>query len=603
MAMRSWRSLITLGAVAVAASLCASASARAAGFTSSAITVPASGSELFYNGDTGSGSVTVQGTVSPAGTATTGDLLCYGPAQVTPWVLDHGIAVSSSGAFEADASLSVVHGQACTLRLVPAGTTPSASAAAAFTGPEISVSDQYTYATNGNVYGYDLLAGILQWSFEFGALGECAIRSSYSTDPSTLESYSLFDGNACLLQASGIAPDEGTRSGLQIDGLNAYPPAAISSLTGQAGFAPLDYDATWDATHDTVTITETDAPIVCSPPGGYPPSAANCPSLSPSGIEVHQTTTLMPGSQVARVTQQFTDVDGKVHDLDLLFSQSIAAPVDGATPGYEFPGQSVFASHAAPDSYSLFPPGPGSIFVIASSADAPGTANPIGAITYGQPPLSADFVNSTGSRIGTLLMHYSATLPAGGSLTYTWSFSQAADTASLTPLAQVELDRYHTPTLRLARPRSGSTQSSSRIVVSGTATDTVGISSVTVDRRAATVTAGGHFATTVDLHRGRNTIRVVATNVAGNEKTVTATVVYKPPPCIVPGLTGRPLAHARAALSAHGCALGRVRRVHSKSVRKGHVISTTPGRGTHHRHGTKVRVLVSAGPKPVRGGH
>ncbi len=141
---------------------------------------------LFYYGDRASGSATIEGTVSPAA-AGDGDLLCYTSAT-TPFDLADGIAVSATGSFAADVSLSVIHGQACVLRFVPSGTTPTPNvAAASFLGPAVSVSDQYSHATNGNLYGYDILGGVLAFSYEFGSLGECPIRASFSTDPGNPE--------------------------------------------------------------------------------------------------------------------------------------------------------------------------------------------------------------------------------------------------------------------------------------------------------------------------------------------------------------------------------------------------------------------------------
>ena len=44
---------------------------------SSAISSPGNGAELFYDGDNGSGSATVTGTISGDGWGSTGDLRCY----------------------------------------------------------------------------------------------------------------------------------------------------------------------------------------------------------------------------------------------------------------------------------------------------------------------------------------------------------------------------------------------------------------------------------------------------------------------------------------------------------------------------------------------
>lgn len=585
--------------LALAACAVAAPAAQAATFTASSITAPAAGAELFYDADSGSGSVVVSGTVTPALSAS-GDLLCYSAPGATPFTVATGLAVNA-GSFASGVSLQAIASRACRLRLVPHGTVPSDSAAAPFTGPAVSVSERQTHSSSGSTYGYYIVSGTLPWSFSFGSLGECAVGPSYSTDSGTLGSFVLFDGNACLLQSSGIPPDNGTRSGVQIDGLNAYPPGAIPSLTGVSGFAPLSYTATFDAAHDTVAITETDPLEFCTAPGGYPPSTANCPSLGSSGVDVTQTTTLLPGGHVARVDQTFHSIDGRAHALDLLVRQSVATVTTGATPAFEFPGQPVFASHATPDSFSLFPSGPGSIFVVSDGAAAPSTSNPTGAITYSTPPAGASFTSAAGAQLARLLMRYPETLPAGGSWSLGWSFTQAADGATLSSLERVERDRFSQPTVSLSRPPAGLRTQRATVLVAGVASDPVGVASVAVDGVSAALSPTGAFSASLPLKPGADTITVVATNLAGNTATATRTVRYTPPPCVVPRLRGRRLSAAEQLLRGHACAIGRVKRVFSAKVAKGRVVKSSPGVGARRRHGFRVGLTVSRGPARPRG--
>jgi Glucodextranase, domain B/PASTA domain len=595
--MKGRRTRWVLVAAATAACLLCSAfasAAQAATFTASSISSPAAGAELFYDADSGSGSIPVTGTVTPAITnATGGDLLCYSAPGSKPFTVQTGIAVSA-GTFTAEASLAPIASTACRLRFVPHGTIPTTTAATPFDGPQVSVSEQATHSADGNVFGYYILSGTLPWSFSFGSLGECPVLASYATDTDTLGSYLLFAGNACLLQASGIPPDQGTRSAVQVDGLNAYPPAAVSTLAGVPGFTPLSYTAEFDPDHDTVTINESENLEDCTSPGSYPPSSTSCPSVTPSGISVTQSTTLLPGAQVARVSQTFTSLDGNPHSLDLLFSQSVSAPSATSTPAFEFPGQPVFASHAVPDSFSLFPAGPGSIYVISNAADQPATSNPIGAITYNQPPTGADFVNASSAQTGTFLMHYAETIPAGGTFTMSWSFSQANSTAQLIPLVQTELDTYYTPTLTVSAP-GNVTSRTSPITVRGVASDAIQVSSVTVDGVNAPLAASGGFSAAVKLHDGSNRVTVTATNIAGNRATVARTVRYAPVPCTVPNLLGRTLTVARRLLTTHDCTPGKVARRTSSKIASGRIISISPKSGSRWPNLHKVALVVSLG--------
>ncbi|MBV8990979.1 MAG: PASTA domain-containing protein [Solirubrobacterales bacterium] len=594
------RTRILLAGVAstVVCLLCA-AHAEAA-ITGSSITSPATGTQLYYNGDSGTGNVTVSGTVIGATSGSQGDLLCLWAADTASTTIATGIDVSSGG-FAVNVSLASIAGFVCRLALVPSATTPTGAAAAAFAGPAIGVARSASHSSGGVLYGYDVLAGPLSWSFELESLGECPVFGSWATEPSIEGSFQLFAGNACLPQTSGIAPDLDTRSAVQIDGVNAYPPGAIGAtanqgggLTGDAGFVPLTYSTSFDAAHDAVTIAESDTLVSCDPPGGFPPTPSTCPSLHESGVQAQQSTTLLPGGQVARVSQRFASTDGKAHTIDALFGQSVQGP-SGTIPGFAFPGQSSLVSHSAPDSFSTFSSGPGSIYVIANSAAPPATSNPVGAIAYNRPPASANFISASASNPATFVMHYTDTVPADGSVSYDWSFTQAATLAALTPLARGELDRFFTPAVVIRRPANRSLSRNSSITVQGTATDPIGLSAVKVDGAAVGVAATGSFTARVPLRLGSNAINVTATNQAGNLASASVTVSYVPYQCTVPRLRGKQLAAAKNALRRSHCAVGKVKQVRSTRVKRGTVIATSPKAGARRRLGTKVALTVSRG--------
>jgi hypothetical protein len=69
-----------------------------------------------------------------------------------------------------------------------------------------------------------------------------------------------------------------------------------------------------------------------------------------------------------------------------------------------------------------------------------------------------------------------------------------------------------------------------------------------------------------------------------------------PPSCRVPRLAGASLASARTTISAHDCRIGKTTKKASSKVRKGRVISTSPGAGSRLAAGTAVNVVVSSGP-------
>jgi hypothetical protein len=68
------------------------------------------------------------------------------------------------------------------------------------------------------------------------------------------------------------------------------------------------------------------------------------------------------------------------------------------------------------------------------------------------------------------------------------------------------------------------------------------------------------------------------------------------PPCQVTKLSGRLLAVAKSVIAGHNCKVGKTTKKASKKVRKGYVISTTPGPGSTRPAGTAVNIVVSSGP-------
>src|ERR1700689_1929454 len=185
----------------------APASAATPAFTASAITSPGNGAYEFWDQDSGSGDVTVTGTVTDPIAGAKGDIVCYSP-EVKPAKLAGPISVSS-GSFSVDVDLASAFGEACRVLMVPdsAGTFPGqGSDLSTYSGPALSIADQLSHSSNGNLYGYYVESGTLQWSFGFQSAGECPVSASYETDPSTLYYPQLFAGNACLPYETGIAP-------------------------------------------------------------------------------------------------------------------------------------------------------------------------------------------------------------------------------------------------------------------------------------------------------------------------------------------------------------------------------------------------------------
>jgi hypothetical protein len=93
--------------------------------------------------------------------------------------------------------------------------------------------------------------------------------------------------------------------------------------------------------------------------------------------------------------------------------------------------------------------------------------------------------------------------------------------ADTTPSAA--LDR---PSLEITSPSDGSTSSSASVIATGTASDSRGLKSVTVDGDAVPVDSDGSWSAPIQLHEGANTITAVATSRDGASTRRQVTVNY-----------------------------------------------------------------------------
>ena|SRR5947209_9791677 len=84
------------------------------------------------------------------------------------------------------------------------------------------------------------------------------------------------------------------------------------------------------------------------------------------------------------------------------------------------------------------------------------------------------------------------------------------------------------PSLEITSPPDGSTSSSASAIATGTASDSTGLKSVTVDGDQVPVGSDGSWSAPVQLHEGANTITAVATNREGASTRRQVTVNYTP---------------------------------------------------------------------------
>jgi membrane-bound inhibitor of C-type lysozyme len=118
---------------------------------------------------------------------------------------------------------------------------------------------------------------------------------------------------------------------------------------------------------------------------------------------------------------------------------------------------------------------------------------------------------------------------AGANTFYAWA-RDAAGNVSLSKSANVTITAatdITKPTLTISSLADGAYTNIATLNVSGNASDTGGISSVTVNGQAVTINADGSFSYALILTAGANTISTIATDIAGNQQVDTRTVTYE----------------------------------------------------------------------------
>ncbi|HUA70084.1 MAG TPA: hypothetical protein VMA96_03350 [Solirubrobacteraceae bacterium] len=561
--------------IAGVAGLCASlflfAGSASAAVTTSNVAITSSSSPYLLDDQ-----VTPNETITGSGTSngTTGDVVdidCYsGLAGVQ--LLASNVHVAAGGTFTFSSSLSAIAKETCVLRAVPHGdVTPiPPGSSSPYSGPTLAIgqrSDVHVLGTGPLEY-YDLYVSQLGGAFEYGSVGGCSILNSFTYDPVTYASAQLDKCDAGFDSSDGDAPAvpgvlTPTRSELQVDGIDAYLAGNAAALAGDSaennpGYPAMTYGnpLVINPTTGDLTLNETDQVVECSPAAAvYPPTAASCSSFVPAGVQVSLHITQTDAGRMSTVTQYFSSTDGTEHNVDLLEdNQFFHVNADGALnfpwtgagmQPYTTLGQVIPGPTAA---------GPGSFFVKGDRLAPDGSESaPQGSVTFSNPPDDVIVVSGTDNAMTNSSwfdLHYSRTIPATGSVALGFTYSTAFVAGEVASDAGVAAAAFE-PSVLITSPAP--TTSTPEVIVSGTAADANGVSSLTVNGQAVAVGPGGAWTATVPLTQGANTITAVATNVFGHTAQAQTTVTYTPAVSPLPAAPEPPPAPVVGALhQTHG---------------------------------------------------
>src|SRR5262249_47191489 len=144
---------------------------------------------------------------------------------------------------------------ACRLRAIPSGTTPGDLTP--FTGPALmlgmSTLDRYSSGPSaGKPYDYSAYFQQPGGGFGYGTVAGCGVCDGSLTGPGLTPGPVTFTSNAAL---SYLTHGPQIRSEIQIDGANAYPPAAAENINATAaGLPKITYSYAQDKKTGNVVI-------------------------------------------------------------------------------------------------------------------------------------------------------------------------------------------------------------------------------------------------------------------------------------------------------------------------------------------------------------
>jgi hypothetical protein len=573
--------------------------------------------------DNASTTIRVTGTANAA----SGDLVdidCFSgsPARISRL---KRTAVLPGGTFDTgDVSLKTIAGHACRLRAVPANggaeDDDSRYAAAQIAVSEADLPVSLASGPNlGAPFNYYVNA------VTFNSFATWTAAGTPSRSLSSITQYPACGGpsaapidanfnvgtNFALDCVGSLLSDDlgawGGRSEVQVDGHNAYDPAAAASPFANLGGFPktLSVSVKFDPTSGLVSSTATEPFVFCSGTNLETPTAAACVSLVDTGVTLQRTVTTSDDGRVITMTDTWHSSDGAAHTVDLLYDDVVGVQGFGdGNRGWQFPGQAGFTQYGTGASAPA-PTGASGSILVRTDVTAPDgdPSQASGAITFDSPPAGFRFASNS-----ELEEHRVLPVPAGGTASLTYVYSLGSTSADAAQMALAAQDQLQPLAVTITSPGNGSSVSSSPVTVTGTAVAGSGIGSITIAGQTVPVEPNGSWSANVALNPGSNALPVLATDAAGISAQGQLTVVYQPPTaagsppvtvnpvkCRVPRTKGMKLPAAERALRRAHCRVGRIKHVSSKKLARGRVMGTTPHAGRRLAPGAKVALSVSKG--------
>lgn len=500
------------------------------------ITAPATGSFLLAEEGR---MLKVKGTAAAGVTEV--DIRCYyWPTEYN--ILRFKLPVASE-AFEVEIPTTSISADACQLRAIPSGLEPKelgpgqeSENAQKYSGPLLATS---YWTPEPESHNFFASATTFAGAIFLESAGSYAFESDLFSSTEHADEFDFY-GELNLKAMPPIA----TRASLQVDSVNAYVPADLKALEfatkGKiSGAGQPVLTKTFNEATRQFTVHEEDPVYYCAPEAAkYPPTKTSCTSLVPAGVTVVRDWQTVE-SKVALVTESWHSTNGAAHTIDVRYYNEMHSGNEGGGGeggAYMFPGEASFAATAKEGETRTLPAGPGMILYKTGPAvaEAGDGIHPQVAWVYDRSPSGPLTVQRPSSEpeYNSFELPYQYTVPAGGSSApVRMAFAQSFSLTEARALAEGALASFH-PTVTISSPANGSSIISTNptVTVAGTAADTIGVSSLTVNGKAVPVGAGGAWSAAVTLTPGANTITAVAGDSSGLTASAAVQVNYSVPP-------------------------------------------------------------------------
>jgi hypothetical protein len=524
---------ITIASLAVAV-LAPAVSASAGPGTFTRITTPSATTYYHFNGASGaSNTLSVSGQTSFDVSAVDIDCIyrsAFGGSPVVVQSFASSVPVTG-GAFGTTANLATFP-RNCRMRAVPTSVDPMTDYLGSYAGP-ILYASMIQVDKDGAV------------PFAFTAAGEegdglgvvedaarCGISVLSTVQTPGMQVEGPADAQCAFFLPAGTVADTTTpRSSIRVDGHNAYLPAVVKSFLRGGGLPVTQSALTTSltrATNGDVTVTESAPLMRCSGNNTFPPTTASCPSLSATGVTFKRVTNIFRSGHQVRLRDTFSSTDGVSHDVSTVYVADLVAPPTGAK-GYSFPGHGTrFAVTSSDQVVGGLGTKAGTLFVRSDidSFEGDQSADTIG-LTWSRAPSDVEFAHVSSN---LFQMPFSLHVPAGGSAYLGFAESEAPSTSDARSRASVATNEMVSKPVITSPADHASIAGTSTTVKGTVALGANGLpTSVTVNGHAAHLTVNGgrtavSYSVTFSEALGTHTIKVTATDLAGNTRAKSITV-------------------------------------------------------------------------------